>query len=227
MEKTESDNIKEIFACEYRKNTKWRVKKKHIMLLKDAQRGQNNMKRHVKFLTEVVNWYIKCFAYMQNIWSSPNDLKSRCWFLKIGSVMKLRYCKVSHHWISEWVPCPAQLRKIIAVSAAIARNQRPVKRSICKVVSKRPAWMCKDDCYSVTLDVSGRNGQYLVFILLGRIANQGLGVIIVRTGQCQFSPPNARTIQIFSTGRDHFLTCFRQIQFTWPRCSRWTYLILR
>ena len=34
---------------------------------------------------------------------------------------------------------PAQLRKIIAVTAAIARNQRPVKRSICKVVSKRPA----------------------------------------------------------------------------------------
>ena len=57
--------------------------------------------------------------------------------------------------------------------------------------------MCKDDCYSVTLDVSGRNGQYQVFILLGRIANQGLGVIIVRTGQCQFSPPNARTIQNF------------------------------
>ena len=107
MEKTESDNIKEIFACEYRKNTKWRVKKKHIMLLKDARRGQNNMKTHVKFITEVVNWYIKCFAYMQNIWSSPNDLKSRCWFLKIGSVMKLRYCKVSHHWISVWVPCPA------------------------------------------------------------------------------------------------------------------------
>ena len=49
-------------------------------------------------------------------------------------------------YLCECLALPGQLRKIIAVTAAIARNQRPVKRSICKVVSKRPAWMCKDDC---------------------------------------------------------------------------------
>ena len=44
MEKTESDNIKEIFACEYRKNTKWRVKKKHIMLWKMLEEGKTTWK---------------------------------------------------------------------------------------------------------------------------------------------------------------------------------------
>ena len=44
MEKTESDNIKEIFACEYRKNTKWRVKKNTLCFWKMLEEGKTTWK---------------------------------------------------------------------------------------------------------------------------------------------------------------------------------------
>ena len=69
---------------------------------------------------------------------------------------------------------------------------------------------------SVPLDVSGRYGQYLVFILLGRVANQGLGVIIVRTVQSQFSPPNARTIQNVFHWKRSFSHIYVFVKFSSP-----------